>query len=123
MHDLGVIRMTNEQLIESFLRYLHVEKSASHLTLEHYTKDIHQFNQFLKQQDIEEFTAVSYLTVRTYLAELHAKEYARRSVARKISALRSFYLYMLREGVVQVSPFSYIKIPKLDKKLPKFLYI
>jgi integrase/recombinase XerC len=115
--------MNNEQTMDDFLDYLQAEKNASELTLTHYAKDLHQFNQFLKQQSIDQFTAVSYLTVRTYLAELNGKEYARRSVARKLSALRSFYLYLLREGQIEVSPFSYIKTPKLDKKLPKFLYI
>jgi integrase/recombinase XerC len=115
--------LNNQQLIDGFLHYLHVEKNASELTMIHYAKDLNQFDLFLKQQSVEQFAAVSYLVVRSFLAELNSREYARRSVARKLSTLRSFYLHLLREGVIEVSPFSYIKTPKLDKKLPKFLYI
>lgn len=115
--------MNNTQLMEQFLRYLFVEKNASDLTLEHYSKDLYQFNEFLKQQSIEDFAAVSYLSVRSFLSELNHQEYARRSIARKLSALRSFYAYLLREGEIETSPLSYIKTPKLDRKLPNFLYI
>ncbi len=113
----------NEVQIDQFLRYLKAEKNASILTIEHYSKDINQFHEFLKKQSIESFATVTYLNVRSYLAELNSHDYARRSVARKLSAMRSFYLYLLREGIVEVSPFSYIKTPKLNKKLPVFLYI
>lgn len=109
-------------LIERFLQVLRVEKNYSTHTLNHYSKDLRQFQDYLKQQQIDAFGAVSYLSVRSYLADLNAKEYAKRSVSRKLSALRSFYSFLLREGVVETSPFSYIQTPKREKKLPKFMY-
>lgn len=115
--------MVNEHWVDSFLRYMTVEKNSSPLTIQHYANDILQFSTYLKQQQIDDFAAVSYLTVRSYLATLMSEEYAKRSVSRKISALRSFYLHLVREGCVDASPFTYIKTPKLDKKLPQFLYI
>jgi integrase/recombinase XerC len=115
--------LINEHWVDSFLRYLTVEKNSSPLTIQHYANDILQFTRYLKQQQIEDFAAVSYLNVRSYLAALMSEEYAKRSVSRKISALRSFYLHLVREGLVQTSPFTYIKTPKLEKKLPQFLYI
>lgn len=120
---IEVMQLRNEIQLNHFLRYLEAEKNASKLTIEHYAKDINQFHQFLMEQSIECFANVTYLNVRSYLAELNSHDYARRSVARKLSAMRSFYLYLLREGIVEVSPFSYIKTPKLNKKLPAFLYI
>jgi integrase/recombinase XerC len=65
----------------------------------------------------------SYLNIRTYLAKLNEKEYAKRSVSRKLSALRSFYLYLVREGKLEISPFVYVRTPKQDKKLPQFMYV
>ncbi len=115
--------MNTEQLVEQFLNYMRVEKNASPLTLQHYTADLHQFCQFMKQHEVIDFAAVSYFFVRNFLAELHHQDYAKRSVARKISALRSLFKYLLREDIVEVSPFQYMRTPKLDKKLPKFMYV
>ncbi len=115
--------MLEERWISQFLQYLSVEKNASEHTILSYARDIRQFCEFMQQQRIEMFAAVSYLAVRSYLAELHAKEYTRRSVSRKLSALRSFYRYLVREEAIETSPFASIRTPKLDKKLPKFMYM
>jgi integrase/recombinase XerC len=68
-------------------------------------------------------TEADYRTVRTYLAELSAKEYARRSLARKLSALRSFYLFLVKEGHCESSPVAPVRTPKMERKLPGFLYV
>ncbi len=109
--------------IDAFLNGLLVEKNASEHTIASYRRDIGQFMRFLSDQGIADFRTVSYLTVRSFFAEMNRKEYARRSVARKLSALRTFYLYLLQEGEVESSPFSMVRTPKLDKKLPKFMYV
>jgi integrase/recombinase XerC len=115
--------MKNEFLVEGFLQYLRAEKNCSEHTLQNYSKDILQFMDFIEKQQIDDFLEVTYLNVRTYLAKLNEQQYAKRSVARKLSAMRSFYLHLLREGVLKVNPFSYIKTPKQDKKLPQFMYM
>lgn len=112
-----------EMQVERFLRHLQAEKNASNHTLNNYDHDLRQFVDFLRQRDITDFAAVSHAIVRTFLAELHAKEYAKRSVARKLSVLRTMYLFLLREEEIEASPFSFIRTPKLGKKLPRFLYI
>lgn len=115
--------MGYEQQIDRFIRYLEAERNASEHTIQHYEHDLQQFVHFLQQEAVPDFAAVTYLHVRNYLAVLNSKEYARKSVARKLSALRSFYLFLLREGEIEVSPFSYIRTPKQQKKLPQFLYV
>ena len=60
------------------------------------------------------------LDIRSYLAFLNEKQYARRTIARKISALRSFYKYLVRENIIEYNPLSKIHSPKLEKKLPTF---
>ncbi|GIQ68654.1 tyrosine recombinase XerC [Xylanibacillus composti] len=115
--------MKDNRLLDSFLHYLEVEKNASAYTLEHYAADLRDYCAFLKEQRIERFVEVNYSDVRMYLAALHAREYARSSIARKLSALRSFYQYLMREGELEASPFHHIRTPKLEKKLPSFLYV
>lgn len=115
--------MKDGQLLDSFLQYLEVEKNASSHTLEHYAADLRDFCSFLEAQRIVRFSAVDYSQVRMYLAALHAKSYARTSIARKLSALRSFYQYLMREGELDASPFHHVRTPKLEKKLPAFLYV
>ncbi|MFD2612993.1 tyrosine recombinase XerC [Paenibacillus gansuensis] len=115
--------MIEEFRVEGFLRYLKAEKNAAEHTMTQYAKDLGQFGTFLKDKGITSFGEVSYLHVRMFLAELNGNEYAKSSVSRKLSSLRSFYGYLLREGDVVASPFTYIRTPKRDKKLPKFLYV
>lgn len=109
--------------VDLFKDYLMAEKNASDLTVEHYDKDLNQFSSYLKQQECVGFAAVSYLTVRSYLAELNSRGYARRTISRKLSALRSFYAFLLREQLIEATPFGQLKSPKLEKRLPQFLYI
>jgi integrase/recombinase XerC len=115
--------MESAQWIDKFLLSLEIESNASPYTIRHYASDLAQFDEFLQQQRIPGFAAVSYVTVRTFLAGLHGKKYAKRTVARKLSALRSFYGYLMKEGYVESNPLQEVKTPKLDKPLPKFLYL
>ncbi|MEX2104156.1 MAG: tyrosine-type recombinase/integrase, partial [Bacilli bacterium] len=112
-----------EKQKDQFLDYLLVEKNASPHTIRNYMKDIDQFVSFLKREHTNSFQEVTYLMVRSYLAVLQKDEYAKRSVTRKLSALRSLYAYLLREEHIEASPFHSIRTPKLDKKLPKFMYL
>ncbi|MFD2670113.1 tyrosine recombinase XerC [Marinicrinis sediminis] len=112
----------NDHWIDQFVHYLQAEKHASSHTIHHYVKDILHFDRYLRQRRIVRFAAVSYLDVRSYLATLHQESYARRSIARKLSALRTFYRFLIRESVIEHSPLELLKTPKLEKKLPKFLY-
>ncbi|MFE1244517.1 tyrosine recombinase XerC [Fictibacillus sp. NPDC058756] len=113
---------SERQLVVDFLNYLMIEKNSSPYTIEHYEKDINDFTSFLKQQAIEGFAAVSYVLVRHYLVTLHEKKYARNTVARKISSMRSFYRFLNREKIVELNPFAMASLPKKAKMLPQFLY-
>lgn len=111
----------NEDL-DLFIEYLQIEKNSSQHTVTNYRIDIDDFVLFMKQQGLDQFAAVSYVHVRHYLTILHEKEYARRSVARKVSALRSFYRFLLREERISQNPFSFASLPKRNQRLPKFFY-
>lgn len=110
-----------EQL-QLFVEYLQIEKNCSDYTVENYRKDIEQFMAFMKQQAIDCFAAVSYSDVRLYLSGLHEQEYARRTVARKLSCLRSLYRFLERERLVETNPFRIASTPKANLRLPEFFY-
>ncbi len=106
-----------------FLTYLEVEKNCSQHTLTSYQKDLVAFSEFMNRRTGRDFLwqQVSPLYVRGYLAELNEKQYARRTIARRISALRSFFKFLVREAVIEVNPLIKVRTPKLEKKLPAFL--
>ncbi|RBW69868.1 tyrosine recombinase XerC [Bacillus taeanensis] len=111
-----------KKLISSFFEYLQIEKNCSVSTVETYKRDIEHFVCFMKQQAIHRFAAVSYASVRLYLTELYEQGLARKTVARKISCLRSFYKFLMRECFVEHNPFMMTSLPRKESHLPKFLY-
>lgn len=104
--------------IEKFINYLKVEKNASDHTVKNYTVDLEVFKGFLGDKEIE---AVDHLDLRRFLAELRAKNYSKRTIARKLASLRSLFRFLYREGHIKKNPITAILTPKLDKKLPVFL--
>lgn len=107
--------------LERFMAYLNVNKNASPLTLQAYRNDIMHF---LGLEGIrsEGLQAIDHLTLRRYLAWLKAKGYSRRSIARKLSATRSFLFYLQKEDQVNSGKWSTVARPKLEKSLPRFMY-
>lgn len=105
-----------------FLNYLNVEKNTSGLTVKSYAADMAIFQAFLLTRKKKlQWQEVTILDIRAYLSLLNQQKFARRTIARRISSLRSFYKYLLRENIVKSNPFVKIRTPKLDKKLPVFL--
>ena len=83
--------------VEKFKNYLLVEKNGSNLTAENYERDISDFEQFMLAKAGKAFTwdRVQVIQIRSYLAYLNHEDYARRTIARRISSLRSFYKFLL----------------------------
>ncbi len=111
------------QIIKDFIDFLHLEKNASLHTGKNYCNDLKDFFLFVFVDNVKEvdFSKLTSLYIRSYLAFLNEEKYSKRTIARKISALRSFCNYLVREGSLKDNPFSKVKTPKLDKKLPTFL--
>lgn len=108
--------------LKLFIEYLQIEKNYSQYTIEHYQHDIKEFLMFMSEQAIPDLKTVEYPDVRVFLTMLFEKKLARKSVARKISSLRSFFRFLLREEFVAENPFALVSIPKAEKKLPEFFY-
>lgn len=109
-------------LVKSFLEYLQMERNYSPYTIQHYQMDLEEFTVFMQEQIIDQFSDVSYADVRLYLTRLFEKKLSRKTVARKISSLRSFYKFMMREKQMEQNPFAHVVMPKLEKRLPEFFY-
>lgn len=115
--------MTEKQrLVHLFIEYLQIEKNYSALTISGYTEAIEEFVRFMNIQGIDGFEEVSYQDTRIYLTEAYEKYFTRRTISKKVSALRSFYKFLLREQLVKENPFLLVSLPKQDKRIPSFLY-
>ena len=104
--------------LEKFLSYLDIEKNYSKHTLINYKIDLNEFFGFIGETPIEK---VDYLVLRRYLAKIREKEPKPRTVARKLSSLRSLLKFLTREGYLKANPATLLTTPKLDKRLPQFL--
>ena len=107
---------------ESFIDYLKYEKRCSSHTVVAYKNDLDQFVQFCTKM-VGEFnvkTADSKL-VRSWIVELMENELSARSVTRKITSVKSFFKFLLKEQVVESNPANYLALPKIRKKLPNFV--
>ncbi len=104
--------------IKKFLSHLEIEKNYSEHTLLNYRLDLQEFAKFLGDGAVE---AVDYSVLRRFLAEMRSHDLKPRSVARKLSSLRSFFRYLQREKIISNNPASLLVTPKLDKPLPHFM--
>lgn len=113
---------TNNIYIQQFLAYLHVEKNASDYTIQFYKSDLSIFSNFLKKEGITALTDVNPATVRIFLTELYDRKLSRKSVSRTLSCLRSFYMYLEKDRIVESNPFTHITLPKQEVRIPNFFY-
>jgi len=112
-----------QEIFNKYINYLEAERNMSAYTVRNYTADLLDFFDFLRAKDISSLKEVDRLTLRDYLSHLMKQGLVKASIARKLSAIRSFYRYLLREGMISTSPAATTSSPKLDKRLPSFLTI
>jgi integrase/recombinase XerC len=115
-----------EKLIEQFLEHLRYERNVSAHTLRNYSSDLEQFTHFLapdRKTKLPDVTEIDHLTIREWMASLHSDQKKKSSIARKLAALRTFFQFLVREGVLELNPAKLVSTPKLEKKLPNHLSI
>ena len=110
-----------QETFDKYINYLEAERNVSPYTVRNYTTDLLDFFQFLRDKSIGSLREVDRHVLRDYLSQLIEEGFVKGSIARKLSAIRSFYKYLLREGMIAVSPVATTSSPKLDKRLPSFL--
>lgn len=107
---------------DSFLQYLQFEKRLSKHTIVAYAGDLEQFYDFLQTTyEIKKLSDINHTLVRSWIVEMMDKKISPRSVNRKITTLKTFYKYLLRQKMVTENPMLKIMSPKTSKKLPVFV--
>ena len=105
-------------LAEEFLATLAHERAASPHTLRAYSREIQNFAGYLAEQKVD-VTAIDHLMIRGYLGELYDRGLSKASVARALAAVRSWFQWMARRGLVTSNPAALVATPKLPKHLPR----
>jgi integrase/recombinase XerD len=106
--------------VDAFLEMLTVERGAARNTIDSYTIDLADFAEFALGRG-QAAAAADAETCQSYMASLHARGLSARTAARRLSALRQFHLFLLRDGVRTDDPTSLLDTPRLPQPLPKFL--
>jgi integrase/recombinase XerC len=119
-----------EQLLAQFLEHLRYERNVSEHTLRNYAIDLAQFYDYLAPADGQtgarrelDIKQIDHITIREWLAALHTAQKKKSSIARKLAALRTFFQFLIREGVVELNPAKLVSTPRLEKKLPSHLSV
>lgn len=107
---------------QSFINYLSFEKRASAHTITAYKKDLEQFFQYLQTHyQISAPQEVEHTFVRSWMAHLMETGISAKAINRKLSSLRSFFTYLVKQSVLDKNPLSKIIAPKIPKRLPAFV--
>lgn len=116
-------------LIGRFIQFLVAEKNASLHTCRAYLKDLEQFEEFLRTSGLYlsaagqvQIEKTDRMAIRRYLSFLHRKN-KKSSIARKLSSLRSFFRYLVKEGIIAFNPAKLVSTPKQEKLLPTALSV
>jgi len=104
--------------LEQFIDYLKLERGLSERTVEAYQRDLLQLQRELERQDITDLDRVSEHTIRALIARRHRQGQGSRSLQRLLSAIRSFYRWLMKEGLAEHNPAVSVKAPKAARKLP-----
>jgi len=119
------------KLLDQFLEHLRYERNVSEHTLRNYTSDLQQFFEHLApteqkvgaQRKLPDIKQIDHITIREWLSTLHTSQKRKSSIARKLAALRTFFQFLVREGIVETNPAKVVATPRLEKKLPQHLSV
>jgi integrase/recombinase XerC len=107
---------------ERFIAFIQFEKRYSPHTVTAYRTDLDQFYSFLKERySLEEIRSVTHPMIRSWLADLMEQGISPRSINRKLTALKSYFRFLKKEGVVDQNPMRKVVSPKIPKRLPVFV--
>jgi integrase/recombinase XerC len=109
------------EAVDEFLRQLHIVRHASPNTLRAYARDLADFLSFLGMEGIGDWRQVTVVTLRRFLNHLFAQGYERRTIARKLSAVRALFRFLAQTGRIAANPAAELRQPRLPQKLPTVL--
>lgn len=112
-----------QELIESFLNYLSVERGLAKNTLNSYRHDLNFYQDYLKRHHLDSFSRASRQEIANFMLSQKDKGLSTNSIARRLTAIKSFYRFLVRERIMKADPTSLMETPKLWKKIPITLSI
>jgi integrase/recombinase XerD len=110
-----------EQLLDQFLHYLIVEKGLSKNTIDAYSHGLNRFLDSLRKKGIQEMPSVSKFDVRAFLLALRKQGLSTKTVVRNLVAIRTFFQFLIQEGILEANPIEELESPKIAKTLPEIL--
>jgi len=110
-----------QKTLTAYFQYLESEKRASEHTLKSYQRDINRLLNYCTSQQLQQWQDVQPIDIRNHIANRHRKGIASKSLQRELSAIRSFYNFLLKKHHFQSNPARHVKAPKQARKLPKVL--
>jgi len=115
--------MADEQQhdIDLFLQYLAQERRMSPHTVTNYQRDLKRLITFCQQHDLVQWQSIKSSHIRQFIAHIHRQGLAGKSIQRMLSAVRSLYRFLIREGLADNNPAQAVQAPKAEKRLPSTL--
>lgn len=119
-----------EEFLKQFLEHLRYERNVSEHTLRNYASDLLQFLDYVAPEDAQTgkrrevpVSQIDHITIREWVSTLHSASKKKTSIARKIASLRTFFQFLIREGILELNPAKLVATPRIEKKLPNHLSI
>ncbi|HHY39839.1 MAG TPA: tyrosine recombinase XerC [Syntrophaceticus sp.] len=112
-----------QDLYDEYIIFLRTQKNLSEQTALSYMSDLNHFQSYLEDKQIETPEGFNINTIRDYLALLYKSGYARSTISRRLSCLRSLFRYLSQTGKINNNPLTLIRTPKKGRPLPQFLYL
>lgn len=105
-------------LLSDFLRYLKLKKNLSPYTIRNYSSDLNDFYMYTKKKNISDEKKITKIIIREYLSSLIEKNYKKKSIARKLSVIRSYFRYLKTKKIIKENHAELVYAPKSPKILP-----
>lgn len=118
---IGKVLVMIRQSIEAFVSYLHNVKRTSHNTEMSYQRDLNKMCNFMETQGITQVKQITQEILNSYILYLKEKQMAAATISRNIAAIKAWYLYMIKEQMVDADCTEGLKAPRIEKKIPEVL--
>jgi integrase/recombinase XerD len=112
-----------EQIVDTYMLHLKVERGLAQNTLDSYRRDLNKFTRYLRSNDVSTLDGVDRRIIMSFMEDLHNQHRAPATISRNLAAIRSFFSFLILENLVKTNPAIELDTPKIPKRLPNVLTI